>query len=72
MRKQAGNAQRTVVRAQVPLPASDWSRLVALAAVRGRGRGELAAELLGRALRGVRVIDGAEAEPAPPEVGSAG
>jgi hypothetical protein len=57
MRKQATNSAQRVIRAQVPLLASDWARLCALAAVRGIGRGELAASLLSKALRGVTIVE---------------
>ena len=63
MRKQATNGARQVVRAQVPLPASDWAKLAALSAVRGVGRGELAQQLLSRALRGVSIVERGGEEP---------
>jgi len=66
MRKQATTQARQVVRAQVPLAASDWARLCALAAIRQVGRGELAAQLLSRALRGVSIVERG-AEPEQPE-----
>ena len=63
MRKQVSDPARQVVRAQVPLPACDWARLAALAAVRGVGRGELAASLLSRALRHVAIVERGIVEP---------
>ncbi len=64
----AGNMKtKTVsVEVDVPLPASDWARLCALAASRQVGRGELAAYLLGRALRHVVIVErGTEPEDSP-------
>lgn len=63
MRKQATNGARQVVRAQVPLDVQTWARLCALAAVRGVNRGELAAQLLGRALRHVAIVERGGEEP---------
>lgn len=67
MRKSASSQPRTIVRTSVNLDHGSWVRLCALAAMRSVDRGQLAAELLRRALRAVSVVDRTEAvEPAEP------
>ncbi len=58
MRRSVNASARTVVKTSVPLDPGTWARLCALAATRQVGRGELAASLLVRALRGVQIRDG--------------
>jgi len=66
MRRSADPSARKIVKTSVPLDSGTWAKLCTLAAVRQVGRGELAAQILARGLRGVVCREGTEVEPETP------